>query len=202
MCSGGVVITQLSPSTFDSVTNRAQAAAPSTTRATTIVQQLRREITGLGPQPTPISLPEGCPVARTADQAVALARGHGSKPTRQEPSAIPPGTYVTTDTVQDFHDGGVYGPDWESDIAYTTTFRADHSFRGSQKPDYPDQGTCTGTYAVKGDQVTFTYDDCHGLLPEVVKWSYFNGELTFSIIDVQDSNSRVIYLAHPWRRVH
>ena len=37
--------------------------------------------------------------------------------------------------------------------------------------------------------------------PETVKWSYFNEQLRFRIVDVADSGSRVIYTAHPWRKV-
>lgn len=33
------------------------------------------------------------------------------------------------------------------------------------------------------------------------KWSYYRGELTFEIVEVADAGSRVIYTAHPWRRI-
>jgi hypothetical protein len=33
-----------------------------------------------------------------------------------------------------------------------------------------------------------------------VRWSYFDGQLTFAIVDVADTGSRVIYTAHPWRK--
>ena len=36
--------------------------------------------------------------------------------------------------------------------------------------------------------------------PEKVRWSYFDGQLTFGIVDVADTGSRVIYTAHPWRK--
>ena len=40
-----------------------------------------------------------------------------------------------------------------------------------------------------------------GVTPETVRWSYYDGQLTFAIVNVQDLSSRVIYTAHPWRKV-
>ena len=60
-----------------------------------------------------------------------------------------------------------------------------------------------GRYVVHGDEVTFIVSrplENKGQR-ETLKWSYFRGELTFKIVDVADAGSRVIYTAHPWRRV-
>ena len=73
----------------------------------------------------------------------------------------------------------------------------------TQSPDYKDQGPLEGRYVVKGDEVTFTYTTCQSsgcIAPETVRWSYFDGQLTFAIVDVADTGSRVIYTAHPWRK--
>ena len=37
--------------------------------------------------------------------------------------------------------------------------------------------------------------------PETVRWSYFDGLLRFTIVDVFDHGSRVLYSAHPWRKI-
>ena len=61
----------------------------------------------------------------------------------------------------------------------------------------------SGHYVVKGDEVTFYFNPsptgCWSA-PETVRWSYFDGQLTFAIVDVADTASRVIYTAHPWRK--
>jgi hypothetical protein len=38
--------------------------------------------------------------------------------------------------------------------------------------------------------------------PETVKWSFFDGKLRFKIVAVADHASRVLYTAHPWRKIH
>ena len=53
---------------------------------------------------------------------------------------------------------------------------------------------------MKGDEVTFnspTLDDN----PEIVRWSYYDGQLTFRIVSVGDPEGRIIYTVHPWRKV-
>jgi hypothetical protein len=37
--------------------------------------------------------------------------------------------------------------------------------------------------------------------PETVQWSYFNGKLSFENLIVADPGSRVLYAAHPWRKI-
>ena len=60
----------------------------------------------------------------------------------------------------------------------------------------------SGHYVVKGDEVTFFVSQPTGSwsATEKVRWSYFDGQLTFAIVDVADTGSRVIYTAHPWRK--
>ena len=116
---------------------------------------------------------------------------------------IPPGTYVVTDTVADFQAGGQYGDDWEKDITFTCICTPMARSTESQVPDYPDQGPSSGHYVVKGDEVTFSYSHLPSsgcTAPQTVRWSYFDGQLTFAIVDVADTGSRVIYTAHPWRK--
>ena len=120
--------------------------------------------------------------------------------TRARP--IPPGTYVTTDTVADWRAGGQYGADWNTAVTFTWHLYPDGKLYQTQKPDFPDQPFGRGRYIVKGDEVTFIWDPYMGLTPETVRWSYFNGQLTFSHrARPGHGEPRVIYTAHPWRKV-
>jgi hypothetical protein len=76
----------------------------------------------------------------------------------------------------------------------------------TQKPDYPDQGPAGGPLIYHGHNVTFVYvaqfnGSTQTLPPETVHWSYFQGQLTFTIVNVADPSSRVLYAAHPWLKV-
>lgn len=200
LCRSGVVVTQPESATLKALQKRGQQAAPQSARAESIARELAAELPTTSPGQGPIDLPPECRVARSARQATAMASAEVTPIPSSKAGTLPPGTYVTTITAEEFAQGGVYGPDWEKDIVFTTIMRPDRTFYGSQGPDYPDQGPVSGTYAVDGDQLTFTFER-GGLLPEVVRWSYFDGDLTLSVVDVPDPGSRVIYNAHPWRRV-
>ena len=73
------------------------------------------------------------------------------------------------------------------------------------KPTFPDQGPWKGTYKVKGNRLTFVYESAGKNQPvpepDELTWSYFDGQLRFQIVDVLDSASRVLYIAHPWKKV-
>jgi TRAP-type C4-dicarboxylate transport system substrate-binding protein len=201
LCSAGTVIDEAGASTLTTLADRATSASTSSARTAAIVATLRTVVRDLGPRPYAFNVPATCHVAHNARQAIALTRT--SSPSRSPHSAatFPVGTYVTKDTVADFRAGNVIGADWNKDIVFTQTFSRDGHFLSTQQPDYPDQGPVRGTYAVHGDRITFTFDTSAQLLPETVGWSYYNGQLTFTLIDVPDFGSRVIYRAHPWRRV-
>ena len=90
-----------------------------------------------------------------------------------------------------------------------TTFRKDGTWYQTQKPNYPDQGPFSGTYTVHGDQLTFVMLHAgrpghppNGVdAPETVQWSFFEGKLTMKNLIVADSAARVLYAAHPWRKI-
>jgi hypothetical protein len=134
--------------------------------------------------------------AQAAQSGVALHRA----------AAIPNGVYVVTTTVADLRAGGVVGKDFNKAVTYVTTM---HNGRWSQiqKPNYPDQGPFSGTYAVHGNEVLFVMlkAGAHGqnsvVAPELVKWSYFQRKLRFKIVRVADPDSVVIYTAHPWIKI-
>lgn len=123
-------------------------------------------------------------------------------------ATIPPGIYTVTDTYRDWLKGNVINKDMRTAITYTTTFRTNGTWYQTQKPNYPDQGPFSGTYTIHGDQLTFVMlhagppkhpNDID--VPETVQWSYFDGMLTMKNLIVADSGSRVLYAAHPWRKI-
>ena len=87
-------------------------------------------------------------------------------------------------------------------MTFTQTFEPDGTFHATQQPDYPDQGPLTGTYVVAGDTVTISYDYTPTGTPfrEVVRWSFLDGTLTFTVVSVEDPAGRLLY-AQPWRKI-
>jgi hypothetical protein len=119
---------------------------------------------------------------------------------------IPNGVYKVTVSAQEWLKGNVQNPEFRTAITYVTTIKNGTWFQ-TQTPNYPDQGPFRGTYTVHGGEVTFvmTSAGVHGentiTAPEIVKWSYFDGKLSFKNVVVADTSSRVIYAAHPWIKI-
>src|SRR5262249_7202753 len=134
-------------------------AGPASAAAAAVVRQIRA-LPGTGVQPDATGLPGACRVAGDAATATAIHQVLTPAVAPQGGGKIPPGTYVTTDTVADWQAGGQYGSDWEKDTTFTTHLHADGTWRGTQSPDYPDQGPIGGRYVTKGDEVTFFFNDC------------------------------------------
>jgi len=200
LCGAGLLLVEPSPAQLTALADRAASTAPAGAAAAAMTAMIKADVPGTGPQPDAVPPPPQCRTASTTAQAIAL---HNlSLPSGSAPhgATIPPGTYVTTDTVADFQAGGQYGADWQTTITYTWHLYPNGAVYQTQQPDYPDQGVYRGRYVVKGDEVTFIWDPYTGLTPETVRWSYYDGELTFAIVDVQDTNSKIIYTAHPWRK--
>jgi TRAP-type C4-dicarboxylate transport system substrate-binding protein len=202
LCQQGVVLDQPTTDQLGALARDAAAAAPGSAAAAAVDRQIRA-LPGTGMQPYATGVPPGCRVASDAASAAAIHQVLTPAIAHQGGGKIPPGTYVVTDTVADFRAGGQYGSDWEKDLTFTTVIRADGTLRETQAPDYQDQGPVSGHYVVKGDEVTFFVSQASGSwsATEKVRWSYFDGQLTFAIVDVADTSSRVIYTAHPWRKV-
>jgi TRAP-type C4-dicarboxylate transport system substrate-binding protein len=201
LCQQGVVLDQPTTAQLAALAHATATAGPASATAAATERQIRA-LPGTGPQPYAITTPDGCRVAGDAATAAAIHRVLTPALAHQGGGRIPPGTYAVTDTVADFEAGGQYGSDWEKDITFTWHLHADGTFFETQSPDYPDQGFVGGRYVVKGDEVTFDFNNCPTgcVAPETVRWSYFDGQLTFAIVDVADTGSRVIYTAHPWRK--
>jgi TRAP-type C4-dicarboxylate transport system substrate-binding protein len=202
LCQQGVVLDRPTAAQLGALA-RSTATAGQAGPAAAAVEHQIRALPGTGLKPNATGVPAGCRVAGDVATAMAIHRVLTPTLSHQGGGKIPPGTYVVTDTVADFEAGGQYGSDWEKDITFTWHLHAGGTFYETQSPDYSDQGPVGGRYVVKGDEVTFTFTSCvTGCgAPETVRWSYFDGQLTFGIVDVADTGSRVIYTAHPWRKV-
>ena len=118
------------------------------------------------------------------------------------PASIPNGTYTVRDTVADFERWGQYGKVWSVPITFTDVLK-DGRWRGWQKPDFGTEPVASGTYEVKGDLATFTIIKPEGntIPPFTLRWSYYKGRLTWEPVDVSDLGTRIIFGAHPWKKV-
>ena len=111
-----------------------------------------------------------------------------------EPATIPEGTYVVRFTAADAKRHNLYGSDWEKPFVVTTRFK-----HGRWKDL---TGIGSGTYSVDGDTAHFRMlQPADAPPPWTVKWSYYNGALSFELVDVADAGLRMIFGARPWRRV-
>jgi TRAP-type C4-dicarboxylate transport system substrate-binding protein len=200
LCNHGVVIDEPSPAQLAALAHEA-GSPPADAEVAVIMRAIRTDVPGTGPQLSPIPVPAPCRTAQTMAQAVTLHRRSVPVGSGKQAATIPPGTYVTTITVADLRAGGQIGPDWNKPLLYTWHLYPDGQVYQTQKPDYPDQPFGRGRYVVHGDEVTFIWDANMNLTPETVRWSYFGGQLSFTIVSVQDSSSRIIYTAHPWRKI-
>ena len=202
LCQHGVVLDRPTAAQLGALARATATAGPASAAAAAVVRQIRA-LPGTGVQPDATGLPGACRVAGDTATATAIHRVLTPADAHQGGGKIPPGTYVTTDTVADWRAGGQYGSDWEKDTTITTHLNADGTWHGTQSPDYPDQGPIGGRYVIKGDEATFFFTDCPTGCggPETVRWSYFDGQLTFALVDVADTGSRINYLAHPWRKI-
>jgi TRAP-type C4-dicarboxylate transport system substrate-binding protein len=200
ICQQAVVLEQPTAAQLGVLARDAAAAAPASAAAAAVERQISA-LPGTGVQPRATAVPAGCRVARDAAAATAIHQVLTPGFAHQGGSKIPPGTYVTTTTVADLRAGGQYGDDWNKDITWTIRLYANGTTYWTQQPDYPDQPPGKGRYVLSGDEVTFVWDAYLGLSPEKVRWSYFDGQLTFAIVDVADTAGRVIYTAHPWRKI-
>lgn len=201
LCRSGVVVDVLPSDDLTALVAAADAATPADDRVAR-ARSMLQTLPGAGPQALAATPPLSCRLAHTAAESSTLTKAvQGTTDfIHRGGSTIPPGVYTVTLTAAEFHAAGNYGPDFNRDVTYTQTFRPDGTFLGTQEPDYPDQGPVAGRYAVTGDTVTFTLDPATGLGREVVRWSYFEGQLSFQIVNVQDTTSVLLYTAHPWRR--
>jgi len=206
LCSIGLVVVRPSHEALVEMAHMATAAAVSDAPTKLALARIAAAVPAVGLHDDASPLPSSCQVATSEEQARSLHRSaqNGSpSPSVAAPGAsIPLGTYQYKLTKEQMAAAGLTGVSWQADVTYTQTFEADGTFRETQQPDYPDQGPLSGKYIVSGDTVTFIYDfsPSGSLSPDKVRWSFYQGTLTFSVISVQDPGSRLIY-AQPWRKI-
>lgn len=186
LCQAGVQLVRATPADLAALRERVEPVYaalrrdPATARVLREIEQLKAD----APHTTALTK---CEASRTA-------------PKERSGPTIPEGTYVTTLTAADFH--GFAGKVPDRPETWTTTLR-DRRFRQVLTPTTPSQPPGYGTYTVRGDQVTFFFQS-PGQLPgvhETVRWSYYRGELSFEIVSVADSAGKILYTAHPWRKI-
>jgi TRAP-type C4-dicarboxylate transport system substrate-binding protein len=202
LCQQGVVLDRPTAAQLGALARATATAAPAGPDAASVVRQIRA-LPGTGIQPDATAGPAGCRVASDPASATAIHQVLTPAFAHKGGGKIPPGTYATTDTAADFRAAGQYGDDWNKDVTYTTRLYPNGTAYSTQAPDYPDQGPVSGHYIVKGDEVTFFWSQAGGTwkATETVRWSYFDGQLTFAIVDVADAGSRILYTTHPWRKI-
>jgi hypothetical protein len=77
----------------------------------------------------------------------------------------------------------------------------------TQSPTSACQGPWSGTYSIRGDEIVFTYlkvgvhGECAVPAPDTLRWSYFGGLLRLSVVNAPDPAGKVLYEAHPWRKI-
>jgi hypothetical protein len=124
--------------------------------------------------------------------ALAGCGGSASRSMGGESRRLPTGTFETKISRADLERTGfpLMNAHWE-----TLTFEHGRWRDVWFHPRRADQPSAGGTYVVDGDELT--------LLPprDVVRWSYYRGQLTFRIVDVSDAFARFVYTVHAWRRV-
>ena len=203
LCRNGLVVVAPSASALEAW--KRAAAAPTDPSARRVVDDITSSVLHTLPADGAADVPKSCPIATSAAEAHNLHRSarpdvSASVPPTDGPS-IPVGTYQERVTVEQFAAAGVYGPDYNEDVTFTWLFRPDGTFLETQKPDYPDQGPQLGHYVVDGNRLTMTYDPTPSgnLPPERVHWSYYEGTLTFSHLEIEDSGSLPLYM-QPWHK--
>ncbi|HEY0868846.1 MAG TPA: TRAP transporter substrate-binding protein DctP, partial [Acidothermaceae bacterium] len=205
LCAAGMVLDQPSTAQLSAISGAAMRATPAGAEVASMIGKIRSTIADTGPQLDAVTPPASCHVAHTVAEATAMANASTlqspappASATSTSGATIPPGVYVTTDTVADFRAAGQVGDDWNTAKTITLNLFADGI---ASEGEEPGGGGEFGTYVVHGEQVTFTWSADTGLTPQVFRWSYLNGLLTFTVVNVEDGGSRVIYSAHPWRKV-
>lgn len=204
LCNDGLVVVAPSASSLEAW--RAAAPSPDDATASAAEQDITTYLVHTKPANGTSDLPENCVVATSVAQARRLHRtaeltpGASSRP--HDGPRIPSGTYQERVTAEQFAAAGLNGPDFAEDITYTWVLHPDGSLDETQDPDYPDQGRQSGRYIVDGYQWTATYDPgpTGTLPPERAHWSYYEGVLTFTKIEVQDPGALPLY-QRPWHKI-
>ena len=110
----------------------------------------------------------------------------------QTGSRFPTGTFVTKITAQDLVRAGLPAEDAHRE---SITYRSNGTWRAVwSHPRVAAQPPEEGRYAATGDRLRVFGT------PDLLRWRYAKGFLTFSILHVPDKLARLTYTAHPWRK--
>jgi C4-dicarboxylate-binding protein DctP len=190
LCHAGVRVDSVSAAQLRAIaqaTEPVRAALRSDPDTAAVMKELEAT-DGAGPKALPA--PGGCSDAG------------GSANETKDVATIPNGVYVTTTTRED-HGAGWVAP--ADGYTWTTSLRDGKWVRTvvPRFPDMKDDVDGAGTYEVHGDEVTFHYTtpEVDASAPETLRWSYYGGRLTLTLVNVADRGARGIYAAHPWRKV-
>ncbi len=182
LCTAGVRLVRATPSQLASL-ERAAAPVytalerdPATNRAILEIERLKQQL------PTDNTSLPACPPAHPTTASVA------AKP-------FPTGTFETVLTRAEVIKAGFPASNAASQ---TLTFRKNGTWWNVVfDPTTPQNPPGGGRYTVRGDILTLGPPAG----PDVLKWSYFRGELTFQIVSVPDPFAQFGYTAHPWRKI-
>ena len=195
LCRSGVRMSTPAPGQLMAIAAATEPVRAALRRdpATADVMRLLEQTDGAGPKLLPT------PAACSAD-----ARRDDKEPDAS--ATIPNGVYVVTTTLADHRRFGEYSSEWSIGARTWTTRLKDGKWERWVVTEAPDQIRYldgAGTYEVRGDEVTFRYTKpvVDASSPETLRWSHYNGRLTLKEVDVGDGGARVIYTAHPWKRV-
>lgn len=122
------------------------------------------------------------PFALLATSAAASSADH-----------FPTGTFLTKIMAGDLYRAGLDPNDahWEK-----VTYLADGTWVDVWfHPRVSDQPPAHGRYLVRGDSLRLLGT------PDTVRWHYDGHGLTFKVVHVPDPLARLIYTAHPWKRI-
>jgi TRAP-type C4-dicarboxylate transport system substrate-binding protein len=179
LCAAGLRLTQATAADLASLQHETEPVYaaleqdPATKQAIVAIEHLNQQV--------PVS-----------DSSLPTCHGHTSAFAISHP--FPTGTFETVLTRSDVVNAG-FPPEnahWE-----TLTFRKNGTWWDVWfHPRRSDQPPGGGKYTVRGDTLTLTPAG-----PDIVKWSYFRGQLTFRIVSVPDAFAQFTYTAHPWRKL-
>lgn len=180
LCRQGLRVVPVTPRSLAALRRQAAAA----------VVELRRDAT------TRTFINEITRLRTSGSAPLSACTGAAPAHANATPSgSFPQGRFMSNITRADFEKAGA-GYQEPFPRPFVLTF--DHGrWHTNEEPPF------SGTYSVRGDEVTFVIArprDNAGQR-ERVRWSYYRGRLTFQIVDVHDPGSRVIYTAHPFRRI-
>jgi len=182
MCTVGLRLVHATPADLQSLRHATAPAYavlerdPLTKRTIAAIERLKQET----------QIPAAAPALPACARA-ATARGPG--PTK---TPFPQGTFETTLTRDDLRRAGLNPDDAHVERLTLTKRTWRDVWTAPSRADKPPAG---GRLIVRGDLVKFVPT------PDVLRWSYYRGRLTFKVVDVPDAGARFGYTAHAWRKV-